>query len=104
MKFFRHSTLAVVAVAGLLAIASTAADAANCVSKAASGTNTTQDGARFQAWEAVLQATDWGMWSAFMASGAGIGVAPGYKVSNLKSNCGKGGIGYTCKIQATLCK
>ncbi len=75
-----------------------------CLNKAASGTNTTVDGAKFQAWEAVLQATDWGMWSTFMASGAGIGVAPGYKVSNVKSSCAKGGIGYTCKIQATLCK
>ncbi len=75
-----------------------------CLNKAASGTNTTVDGAKFQAWEAVLQATDWGMWSAFMASGAGIGTAPGYKVSNVKSSCAKGGIGYSCKMQATLCK
>ena len=75
-----------------------------CLNKAASGTNSTIDGAKFQAWEAVLQATDWGMWSAFMASGANIGVAPGYKVSNVKSSCAKGGIGYSCKMQATLCK
>ena len=75
-----------------------------CVNKAASGTNTTQDGAMFQAWEAVLQATDWGSWSSFMASGAKIGTAPGYKVSNVKSSCGKGGIGHSCKMQATLCK
>ena len=75
-----------------------------CLNKAASGTNTTVDGAKFQAWEAVLQATDWGMWSTFMASGAGIGTAPGYKVSNVKSSCAKGGIGYSCKMQATLCR
>ena len=36
-----------------------------CVNKAASGTNTTRDGAMFQAWEAVLQATDWGSWASF---------------------------------------
>ena len=75
-----------------------------CVNKAASGTNTTKDGAMFQAWEAVLQATDWGSWATFMGSGAKVGTAPGYKVSNVKSRCGKGGIGFSCKIQATLCK
>ena len=75
-----------------------------CLNKAASGTNSTVDGAKFQAWEAVLQATDWGMWTKFLASGASIGVAPGYKVSNVKSSCAKGGIGYSCKMQATLCK
>ena len=75
-----------------------------CVNKAASGTNTTQDGAMFQAWEAVLQATDWGSWSSFMASGAKIGTAPGYKVSGVSSKCGKGGLGFSCKMQATLCK
>ena len=75
-----------------------------CVHKAASGTNTTQDGAKFQAWEAVLQATDWGSWSSFMAANSNIGTAPGYKVSNVKSSCSKGGLGYNCKMQATLCK
>ena len=75
-----------------------------CVNKAASGTNTTKDGALFQAWEAVLQATDWGSWASFMASGAKIGTAPGYRVSNVKQKCGPGGLGYSCKMQAKLCK
>ncbi|MEZ5815513.1 MAG: hypothetical protein R3D44_00340 [Hyphomicrobiaceae bacterium] len=75
-----------------------------CVNKAASGTNTTKDGAMFQAWEAVLQATDWGSWASFMTSSGKIGTAPGYKVSRVKSRCSPGGIGYNCKMQATLCK
>lgn len=75
-----------------------------CVNKAGSGTNTTKDGALFQAWEAVLQATDWGSWSQFMATGAKIGTAPGYKVSGVSQKCSAGGLGQTCKMQATLCK
>ena len=75
-----------------------------CVNKAASGTNTTKDGALFQAWEAVLQATDWGSWATFMSSGAKIGTAPGYSVSKVSQKCGPGGLGQTCKMQATLCK
>ena len=77
---------------------------ASCVNKAASGTNTTRDGAMFQAWEAVLQATDWGSWASFMSSGSKVGTAPGYKVSNVQSKCGPGGLGFNCKMQATLCK
>lgn len=76
----------------------------SCVNKAASGTNTTKDGALFQAWEAVLQATDWGSWGTFMASGAKIGTAPGYKVSNVRQKCGPGGLGFSCVMQARLCK
>ena len=74
-----------------------------CVNKAASGTNVTRDGAMFQAWEAVLQATSWGSWGSFMTSGMKVGSAPGYKVSGLTSRCSPGGLGQTCIIQATLC-
>ncbi len=96
-----------IASAGLVGPASAQAkgkSGGTCVNKAASGTNTTKDGAMFQAWEAVLQATDWGSWATFMGSGAKVGTAPGYRVSNVKSKCGKGGIGFSCKMQATLCK
>jgi hypothetical protein len=78
---------------------------AACVSKAGEGTGTTEDAAKFQAYEAILQATDWGMWSQWMASSQKPGVAPGYKVSRMKSKCTKGsGLGVTCVTQATLCK
>jgi hypothetical protein len=100
--------IAVLAVSGLMLCPGVAAAKGKgggaCVHKAASGTNTTKDGAMFQAWEAVLQATDWGSWASFMASSGKVGVAPGYKVSRVKSRCGTGGFGYNCKIQATLCK
>jgi hypothetical protein len=63
------------------------------------------DSAKFQAWEAVLQATDWGSWAGFMSTGMKIGTAPGYKVSNVITRCGKGGmLGQQCTMQATLCK
>jgi hypothetical protein len=93
------------AAAVMIALAPLApANAATCVNKAGQGTNTTEDGAKFQAWEAVLQATDWGMWAQFMASGQKVGSAPGYQVSKLRTKCGKGGLGSECVIQATLCK
>lgn len=98
---------AVVGVAGavLLGAVPAAAQKAGCVNKAGEGTNNTKDGAMFQAYEAVLQATDWGMWSQWMASSQKVGVAPGYKVSNLRSKCSQGsGLGHTCVVQATLCK
>jgi hypothetical protein len=95
--------LACAAALALTAVAGTAAEAA-CINKAGEGTNSTVDGAKFQAYEAVLQATDWGMWSQWMASSQKVGVAPGYQVKNVKSSCKPGGIGQICIVQATLCK
>jgi hypothetical protein len=91
------------AAAVALTALSGAANAA-CINKAGEGTNTTLDGAKFQAYEAVLQATDWGMWSQWMSTSQKIGVAPGYTVKNVKSTCKAGGLGQTCIVQATLCK
>lgn len=75
-----------------------------CVSKGGRGTARSEDGAKIQAWEAILQATDWGSWSSFMKSGMNVGSAPGYKVSNMRSGCKPGGMGQECVITARLCK
>jgi hypothetical protein len=91
------------AAAALLLVASAAQ--AQCVSKAGQGTGSTDENAKFQAWEAVLQATDWGSWASFMAASQKVGSAPGYKVSNLKMRCkAGGGLGRECVVQAKLCK
>lgn len=93
--------LPVLAAAGILFSASAAS--AGCVNKAGSGTGSTADAAKFQAWEAVLQATDWGSWAGFMSGGMKIGTAPGYKVSGVRASCKPGGLGQTCVMQAKLC-
>ena len=86
------------------ALVATPASAASCVNKAGEGTGSSASDAEFQAYEAVLQATSWPMWSAWMGSGAKVGVAPGYKVSNYRKKCTVGGsLGHTCRVQATLC-
>ena len=96
--------LAAVVVVGVVSLAPVSAQA-GCQLKAGQGTGSTDDSAKFQAWEAVLQATDWGSWSSFMASGMKIGSAPGYKVANLKHRCVAGGsLGRQCTMQAKLCK
>jgi hypothetical protein len=95
---------AIAAAAAALVSGATGASAQSCVNKAGEGTGANRDAAMFQAYEAVLQATDWGMWSAWMASSQKVGVAPGYKVSKLSSKCTAGGIGQQCRVQATLCK
>jgi hypothetical protein len=103
MQTWVRALLPVAAGAALLLTASTSAYA-QCVLKAGKGTAGDDEGAKFQAWEAVLQATDWGSWASFMATSQKVGVAPGYKVSNLKSKCNKGGLGSECIVQARLCK
>jgi hypothetical protein len=83
-----------------------AASAAQCVDKGGRGTGSSIPDAKFQAWEAVLQATDWGMWAVWITSGAKVGqAASGYKVSNYREKCGNGGfMGKECIIRAKLCK
>ena len=95
--------IAIAVAAGTLAMGATSASA-QCVNKAGEGTGGNKDSAMFQAYEAVLQATNWGMWSAWMATSQKVGVAPGYTVSKLSSKCTPGGLGQTCRVQATLCK
>ncbi len=68
-----RSAMAVVAVAGFAASASQA-EAKSCFKKGAIGEATSQSGAKFQVDEALLQATDWGAWATWMASGT----TPGY--------------------------
>lgn len=93
------------ATAGLLVcLVATPAAAQSCVNKAGEGTNSTLEGAKFQAWEAVLQATDWSVWSAMMASKQIVGNAPGMKVAKVSSKCAAGGLGQSCVVQATLCR
>ena len=92
-----------VAVVSLLVAAGAVAQAA-CVTKAGRGTGGNDDSAKFQAWEAVLQGTDWGSWAYWMASSQTVGEAPGYKVSNVKSRCAAGGaLGRECVVQGKLC-
>jgi hypothetical protein len=96
--------IAAAAIAAAMSLGMASMASAACVNKGGEGTNTTADGAKFQAWEAVLQATDWGSWVQFMAGGQKIGTAPGYKVSKVRMSCKAGGLGQTCRAFATLCK
>ena len=101
------------ALAGLIATLPSEAEAqsgkkggGNCVDKGGRGTGNNLKDAQFQAWEAVLQATSWGMWSAWVANGAQVKrAAAGYSVSNIREKCGNGGsLGKECIVHATLCK
>jgi hypothetical protein len=100
----RILSLSTFTVAAALVMTPVAHAQSSCVNKAGEGTNTTADGAKFQAWEAVLQATDWSVWGAMMASNQKVGNAPGMKVSKLRSTCKAGGLGQVCVVQATLCR
>lgn len=76
-----------------------------CIGKGGRGTGSSVEDARFQAWEAVLQATSWPMWAAWMTSGATVGqAAAGYTVRKVRQRCGNGGaLGKECIIRAKLC-
>jgi hypothetical protein len=102
-----RKTLTALAGTALVAtLAMTPASAATCVDKGGRGTGSTVPDAKFQAWEAVLQATDWGMWFSWITTNSKVGqAASGYKVSNYREKCGNGGaLGKECIIRAKLCK
>ena len=106
---FRHNgiVLAWSRLAGclLLTLAATGSDAAKspraCAIKAANGTGETEKSAKFQAYEGILPATDWGAWASFMANG----ITPGYKVAPVKYSCVKNsGLGFSCRGRTKICK
>jgi len=106
MKMIVAVAIAVAMSATTLVGTAAPASAAQCIDKGGRGTGSTIPDAKFQAWEAVLQATDWGMWAVWISSGAKVGqAASGYKVSNYREKCGTGGaMGKECIIRAKLCK
>lgn len=102
-----RSAMAVVAAAGL-ALTATEADAGACVKKGAIGEAGSQQDAKLQVDEALLQAVDWGAWAAWMGSSNKVGAAaklPGYTFGARTYSCKQGGSwGWTCRGQATICK
>jgi len=100
---------ALVAVAGLAGLMSAgAAEAKSCVKKGAIGEAGSQDDAKLQVDEALLQAVDWGAWAAWMGSSNKVGAAanlPGYTYGARTYSCKQGGSwGWTCRGSATICK
>lgn len=100
-------TTALVAVAGLAAMTASA-EAKTCVKKGAIGEAGSQEGAKLQVDEALLQAVDWGAWASWMSSSNKVGAAarlPGYEFGKRAYNCKQGGSwGWTCRGSATICK
>ncbi|HWB45509.1 MAG TPA: hypothetical protein VG900_08730 [Hyphomicrobiaceae bacterium] len=103
MRKIRLALMPAVVLVAAVAAGSSGAQA-QCNTIGGKGTAWDAEGAKFQAYEAMLQGTDWGMWAAWMASGAKVGDAPGYSVKGLRFRCGKGGVGAECHGRATFCK
>jgi hypothetical protein len=103
MKAFGRVLAPAIVATALLALAGSGAQA-QCNTIGGKGTGNSTDSAKFQAYEAMLQGTSWGMWAQWMATGAQVGVAPGYTVKGLKFRCKPGGWGTECLSQATFCK
>jgi hypothetical protein len=88
------------ALAAAATFAAAPADAKSCFKKYSMGQSLTEDTAKFQADEALLQATDWGVWAVWMTGGG----TPGYTFSPRKYHCSEDGVAWTCHAAATFCK
>jgi hypothetical protein len=104
MSNLKRAVVALIVAGGLFSAAAVSLAQSVCVVKTGRGTDSTEESAKIQAYELLLQTTDWGMWVSWTASSKKIGVAPGYHVSDLKATCTKGGLGSECVVQAKLCK
>jgi hypothetical protein len=96
-------TLRLCAVAGAVLLVAGSAHA-QCTTIGGKGTAGSVDGAKFQAYEAMLQGTDLSMWATWMVTGAKVGTAPGYTVDGLRFRCAPGGVGQECRARAKFCK
>jgi hypothetical protein len=97
------ATVAALSLAGLAtaeAAAKKGKAPSNCVVKAAEGTGSDTEAAKFQVDEALLQAVDWGAWASWMANKT----TPGYDYGKRTYRCKPGGLGVTCVGQAKICK
>ena len=92
--------LSLAAFAAATLAAAPADSRSSCFKKYSKGESLTEDTAKFQADEALLQSTDWGVWAVWM-TGAG---TPGYTFSPRKYRCSEDGLTWTCHAQATFCK
>lgn len=105
--FKKSLTVGALAIAGL-AVATLPANAGSCVRKGAVGEAGSQQDAKLQVDEALLQAVDWGAWAAWMSSNNKVGAAaklPGYTFGARTYSCKQGGSwGWTCRGSATICK
>lgn len=99
----RRAVLGVVVAVLPFAVAPVPAKAAraHCIMKSADGTGYSLKAAKFQVFEGILQATDTGVWAAWMVDGS----TPGYKIGAVKYTCRSGsGLGETCRGTAKICK
>jgi len=77
---------------------------AACSKLQGSGTGSSEDAARFQAWEDLTQKAKWSAWAQWMAESQPIGTVPGYSVAGVLWSCLPGGLGTQCLVTATLCE
>lgn len=108
MQKSKHSIVVGLVAALAMTAGAVTADAKSCVRKGAIGEAGSQQDAKLQVDEALLQAVDWGAWSAWMASNNKVGAAaslPGYTFGARNYKCSPGGtFGWTCRGSATICK
>ncbi|MBS0234909.1 MAG: hypothetical protein JSR99_15655 [Proteobacteria bacterium] len=97
----RKITVLTFAALAAATFAAAPADARSaCFKKYSMGEAISPETAKFQADEALLQATDWGVWATWMVGGG----TPGYTFSPRKYRCSQDGMVWTCHAQATFCK
>lgn len=71
-----------------------------CLNKAAEATAGSEKDAKWFVLETMVQSVSWGLWPSFVADGS----TPGWRVTKQRYRCKPGGMGVSCRGQATFCQ
>jgi hypothetical protein len=75
-----------------------------CETLAAKAEDTSRETALEEAWEAILEVADPKARRIWDDRGMRVGEAPGFQVTRIVTRCSQIRGGYTCQIEATLCR
>ena len=102
----RKSAITGMAMGAAMLVASGAAEA-QCVTKGANASASSESSAKWYVMETMVQAVSWGLWPGFLAANpehtSNYKVA-GYRISNERYQCSPQGGQVFCRGRATFCK
>lgn len=92
---------------GAFLLTSAGAHAADCVTKGANATASSEPSAKWYVMETMVQSVSWGLWPGFLAANpqhTSNYKVEGYKITNERYQCQPQGGQVFCRGRATFCK
>lgn len=98
---------AIACATGAFLLASASAEAADCTTKGANATASSESSAKWYVMETMVQSVSWGLWPGFLAANpqhTSNYKIDGYRISGERYECKPQGGQVFCRGRATFCK